>query len=302
MKKITALLIVFIVAFANAQNIDIKKIDVIVNSKIKENDPGLSVGIVKNGKIIYEKYRGLANLQHQVKTGPRTRSNIASTAKQFTALMILHLSLEEKLKLDDDIRKYLPKLYPAVKEKIRIRHLLNHTSGIRDYSDLMSIQNKTWWKQVGLNNNDVIELLEKQEDLGFAPGSRYMYSNSGYTVLAKIIEKVSGKKFNDYSRKFFEELGMTGTSFVKRYMGVIPNKADPYSDWGSGVWLQTPTVTKTNGDGALYTTLKDQLIYEQTLQNANHNNNILLIKSQQSIPNSEIKTYGFGLRLGNWLD
>tara|TARA_R110002073_G_scaffold108336_9_gene243682 strand:+ start:111797 stop:113950 length:2154 start_codon:yes stop_codon:yes gene_type:complete len=301
MKKLIALLFLLFSILVNAQNIDIKKIDAFVDSKIGENDPGLMVGIVKDGNIIYEKYRGLANLQHQVKTTKRTRSNIASTAKQFTALMILHLSLEEKLKLDDDIRKYLPKLYPRVKEKIRIRHLLNHTSGIRDYSDLLSIQNKIWWKQMGLNNNDIIELLERQEDLGFAPGSEYMYSNSGYTILAKIIEKVSGKKFNDYSKKFFEELGMDKTSFVKRYMGVIPNKADPYSDWGSGVWLLTPTVTKTNGDGALYTTLKDQLIYEQALQNANHNNNVLLIKSQQPIPNSEITTYGFGLRLGNWL-
>ena len=301
MKKIITLSIVFIVTLVNAQKKEIQKIDSIVNSKIKENDPGLSVGIVKDGKIIYEKYHGLANLQHGVKVNQKTRFNIASTAKQFTALMILHLSLEEKLKLDDDIRKYLPKLYPAIKEKIRIRHLLNHTSGIRDYSDLMSIQNKIWWKQVGLDNNDVIELLEKQEDLGFAPGSRYMYSNSGYIVLAKIIEKVSGKKFNDYSKKFFGELGMNETSFVKRYMGVIPNKADPYSDWGSGVWLQTPTVTKTNGDGALYTKLKDQLIYERAVQNAQRNNNVLFIKSQQPIPNSEIKTYGFGLRLGNWL-
>lgn len=300
MKKFIALSILLISISVNAQNVDIKKIDAIVDSKIEENDPGLMVGIVKDGNIIYEKYRGLSNIQHQVKTTKRTRSNIASTAKQFTALMILQLSLEGKLKLDDDIRKYLPKLYPAVKEKIRIRHLLNHTSGIRDYSDLMSLQNKVWWKQVGLDNNDVIELLERQEDLGFAPGSREVYSNSGYTILTKIIEEVSGKKFNDYSKKFFEELGMKETSFVKRYMGVIPHKADPYSDWGSGAWLQTPTVTKTNGDGALYTTLKDQLIYEQALQNANHNNNVLLIKSQQPIVNSEITTYGFGLRIGNW--
>jgi CubicO group peptidase (beta-lactamase class C family) len=302
MKKIITLFIVFIVAFTNAQNIDVKKIDAIVDSKIGEKDPSLFVGIVKDGNIVYEKYRGLANLQHQVKTDSKTRSNIASTAKQFTALMVLQLSLEEKLKLDDDIRKYLPRLYPAIKEKIRIRHLLNHTSGIRDYADLLSIQQKPWWRQVGMDNDDVIELLEKQEDLGFAPGSRYMYSNSGYTLLTKIIEVVSGKKFHDYSQNFFKNLGMVNTTFLKDYMYVIPNQALPYSDWGDGVWQQYPMITNLYGDGFLFTTLKDQLIFEQAVQNAKFNNNRLLIESQKPIPNSEIKTYGFGLELEDRLN
>lgn len=260
------------------------------------------VGIVKNGSIIYEKYRGLANLHHQVKINKNTKSNIASTAKQFTALMILDLSLEKKLSLEDDIRKYLPSLYPKVKEKIKIRHLINHSSGIRDYSDLLSLKRKPWWRQVGMDNDDVLKLLEKQEELAFVPGSRDMYSNSGYTVLTKIIEKVSGKKFYDYSKKFFQEIGMKDTEFSRSYMRVILNKADPYSDWGDGIWKEYPMLTNLNGDGFLYTTLKDQLLYEQAVQNANHNNNILLIKSQQPIPNSEIKTYGFGLELENRLN
>ena len=191
MRKSITFIILFISIITSAQKIDLKKIDAIVNSKIGEKDPSLFIGIVKNGNIIYERYRGLANLQHQVKVDEKSRSNIASIAKQFTALMILQLSLEEKLSLEDDIRKYLPKLYPGIKGQIKIRHLLNHTSGIRDYADLMSIQQKPWWKQVGLDNNDVIELLEKQEDLSFKSGSRYMYSNSNYTILTKIIEAVS---------------------------------------------------------------------------------------------------------------
>ena len=197
MKKIITLITFFVATFIVAQSSEIKKIDSIVNSKIGENDPSLFVGIVQNGKIIYEKYRGLANLQHQVKADEKTRSNIASTAKQFTALMILQLSLEGKLKLEDDIRKYLPSFYPNVKEEIKIRHLLNHTSGIRDFYDLMSIQQNPWWRNEGFDNDDAIELLEKQEDLAFKPGSRYMYSNSGYTLLTKIITNVSGEKFHE---------------------------------------------------------------------------------------------------------
>ena len=285
-----------------AQKINFKKIDSIITSKINEKDPSLMVGIVKNGNIIYEKYRGLSNLQDQVSADKNTRSNIASTAKQFTALMILQLSLEEKLSLEDDIRKYLPTFYTKVKEKIKIRHLINHTSGIRDFYDLMSIQQNPWWSQEGLDNDDALELLEKQEDLAFIPGSRYLYSNSGYTILTKIISKVSGKKFHEFSKNFFRELGMNNTSFLENYMYVIPNQAQPYSDWGDGLWQQYPMITNLYGDGFLFTTLKDQLLFEQAVQNAKKNHNILLIDSQKPIKNSEIKTYGFGLELENRLN
>jgi len=302
MKTFLLFIVLFISTFFNAQENKIAKIDSIVNSKISEKDPALFVGIVKDGKIIYEKYRGLASLQHQVKVDENSVSNIASTAKQFTALMILQLSIEEKLSLEDDIRKYLPTFYPSVKEKIKIRHLLNHTSGIRDFYDLMSIQQNPWWRKESLDNNDVLELLEKQEDLAFKPGSRYIYSNSGYTILTKIIAVASGKDFHEYSKNFFENLGMKNTQFLKDYMYVIPNQALPYSDWGDGVWQQYPMITNLYGDGFLFTSLEDQMVYEMAVQNANHNNNRLLIESQKPIKNSEIKTYGFGVELEDRLN
>ena len=271
-----------------------KEIDSIINKSVEKDHPGLGVGIVKNGEVIYEKYRGLSNLQHQIPFNKKTRSNIASTAKQFTAIMILDLSLKGKISLDEDIREYFPNLYKTVSDKIRIRHLINHTSGIHEYVNLISHKNKVWWKQVGLDNDKIIELLEEQNELEFSPGTKYNYSNSNYNVLAKLIEKVSGEKFTEYSKNFFIDLNMVETSFVERYMGVIPNRANPYSDWGRGEWWETPTVTKTSGEGFLYTTLRDQLIFEKKLQNSNSD---LFIKSQKPIPGSEIKTYGFGLKL-----
>mgnify|MGYP001966036992 CR=1 FL=1 len=297
MKTIIAVVAVLSSLCALGQEPPVEKIDSILHSKVEKNHPGIALGIVKDGEIIYEEYRGLSNLQHQVRFDEKTRSNIASTAKQFTALMILHLSIEGKLSLEDDVRTYLTKLYPDVHEKIKIRHLLNHTSGIRDYVELMSLEGQVWWKRFGLDNDEVLALLEKQNDLGFPPGSMKSYSNSNYNLLAKVIEKVTKKSFNDYSKKFFEDLGMMETSFVERYMAVIPNRANPYSDWGRAEWWEVPTVTKTNGEGFLYTTLQDQLIFEQAIQNAKNKNNILLIKSQKPIANSKLKSYGFGLEL-----
>lgn len=290
------LLIVFVSFSLTGQTLKFEKVDSIINSTIKENDPGLGVGIVKNGEVVYEQYRGLSNLQHQIPFNQKTRSNIASTAKQFTALMVLELSLNQKLDLEDDFRKYVPTLYNNVEDEIKIRHLINHSSGIQEYVDLLGEEGLVWWKRVGLDNNDIIELLEKQEGLEFKPGTDYKYSNSNYIILVKIIEQVTAVSFNDHSKAFFENLGMKETAFVKRYMGVIPNRANPYSDWGRGEWWETPTVTKTNGDGFLFTTLKDQLMFEQKVQ-ASIGKDDLLDISQGPIPNSEIETYGFGLKL-----
>ncbi len=302
MTKIIFLTVLFISVLGQAQTIDKVKINTLIDAQTGENDPGLFVGIVLDGKIVYERYRGLANLELGVEINEKTRSNIASIAKQFTALMVLQLALQERLSLDEDIRTYLPQLYSTVKEKISLRHLLNHTSGIRDYADLLSIQQNPWWRQVGLDNEDVISLLEKQEDLGFKPGARFIYSNSGYTILTKIIEKVTGLSFNDYSENFFQELGMKNTQFSESYMEVIPHKATPYSDWGDGVWKEYPMLTNLNGDGFLYTTLRDQLIFEKAIQYAKKDNNVLLINSQTLIPNSEITTYGYGLELEDRLN
>ncbi|GGG40881.1 hypothetical protein GCM10011344_47160 [Dokdonia pacifica] len=302
MKKIITPILILLSFISIAQTIATDKIDAIVSSKIEANDPSLFVGVVKDGVIVYEYYNGLTSLQHQVKATKTSRSNIASVAKQFTALCILQLSIEGSLSLEDDIRTYLPNLYKNIKEPIKIRHLINHTSGIRDYPDLMGVQRNPWWRRVGIDNDDVIELLEKQEDLNFAPGSDYTYSNSNYTLLTKIVEKVSGINFHDYSKQLFERLGMKNTSFLKNYMAVMPNQVLPYSDWGDGVWQQFPMLTNLYGDGFLYTTLKDQLIYEQAVQNAQKTNNQLLIQSQLPIPNSEITSYGFGLELTNRLN
>ena len=282
-----------------AQNIDFAKIDQLLESKIKPGAPGLTVGIVKNGEIVYERYLGLANLQHQTPVTAQTRFNLASVAKQFTALCVLKLVLDKKLSLEADLRQYLPQMYPALKTAIPLKTLLNHSSGVRDFYDLLSISGKPWWRQEGLDNEDALALLMKQKDLNFPPDTDHLYSNSNYTLLAEIVAKVSGMPFPKFAKQLFTNLGMPNTQFCTNYMQVIPFQALPYNDWGDGSWQQYPMITNLYADGFLYTTLKDQLVFEQAIQKAAAQANSLLSMSQKPIPNSRIQTYGYGLEIGS---
>jgi CubicO group peptidase (beta-lactamase class C family) len=277
-------------------------IDSILEKQVKGIKPGIAVGIVKDGQIVYEKYAGYSNLEHQIPVDSNTSFNIASNAKQFTAFMILYLEELGKLKISDDLRTYLPEFFPEIKSPITIANLLNHTSGIRDFYDLMSLQGDPWWQQVGLDNKDALRLLKKQTALNFEPGTQYLYSNSNYTLLTEVVNKVLDQSFPEATTTLFDSLGMPNTRFQTNYMAVIPNKALPYSDWGDGVWQQYPMVTSLYGDGFLFTTLRDQLIWEEEIQKQKTDNlpSDLLKRSQKPITNSSIKEYGFGLEFGEY--
>ena len=226
----------------------------------------MAVGIVKDGNIVFKKYIGYSNLEHEIKIDENTRFNIASNAKQYTALCILRLMRQGKLALDDDIRKYLPELYKEIEYKITISNLLTHTSGIRDVYGLWALKGKDWY-ELFIDNDDAIELLKSQTNLNFQPGKEYLYSNSNYILLTKIIEKVTDTKFKDFSNSLFTEIGMENSSFLTNHMAVIPNKARPYGNWNG--WREYPTITELNGDGGLFTTLEDQLKWEQTIKQNN---------------------------------
>ena len=235
MAKHNVILVLFALLSTNlfsqsAQELNVDSIVKLVQQYTNDESPGVAVGIVKDGQIIYEEYWGYANLEHQVKIDQDTRFNIASNAKQYTALCILHLAEQDKLKLDDDFRTYIPDLFPNIAEKITIANLINHTSGIRDYCDLYGMTGKTWWKQF-IDNEDALDLLCKQTALNFTPGTRYLYSNSNYIILAAIVAKVTGTKLGDFTKEMFEALEMPNTAFLTKYSQIIPHKARPYGNW-----------------------------------------------------------------------
>ncbi|MCH2082708.1 MAG: beta-lactamase family protein, partial [Saprospiraceae bacterium] len=265
-KVFLAFLLFFVINSLSAQpadNMDKEAITKLLYQYTNDDLPGMAVGIVQDGKIVYEQYIGYAEFTHKIKVSQDTRFNIASNAKQFTALCILKLIDEGKIKLDDDIRTYFPNLYKGIEEKITISNLLTHTSGIRDYCDLMALTGRTWWREF-IDNGDAIALLEGQSDLNFEPGTAYTYSNSNYILLAELVEKITNQEFNEYAVAMFESLAMPNSSFFTHYGAIIPNRARPYGNWG--VWREEPTITEVHGDGALYTTLRDQLQWEKIIQ------------------------------------
>ncbi len=272
----------------------------LLQADVPDGAPGGAVGIVQNGRVLLETYAGLADLDSSRRIGPDTRFNIASNAKQFTALCVLKLIKEGKLSLDDDVRSFIPTFLPDLEDTIRINHLLTHTSGVRDVYNLWSLKGITWWEEV-LANRDAIALLEQQQSLNFAPGTDYQYSNSNYLLLAEIVTEVGGKPFHEYASEVFDKLGMSSTSFFPDHTDTIPQLARPYFNFDS--WQTYEWLTELQGDGALFTTLPDQLNYEIALHKTPPRLDSAmrrsLVSSQQhirSLPGS----YAFGLEHGNY--
>lgn len=304
--KFVLLIAIFIIPSANqilAQSVlskdQIKTLDRLATQDVPSGAPGLATAIISRGKVLYKKYAGYANLTDSLLIDSTTRFNIASNGKQFTALAILTLAQAKKLSLSDDIRKYLPGLLPAIKEKITIGNLLNHTSGIRDCYDLWSLQGYTWWKNT-FSNNDVLTLLEKQASLNFAPGTQYLYSNSNYILLALIIQKASGQSFVAYTNYLFKLLQMPNTSFEGDFSQIRGSIAKAYFNFSS--WTTYDWKWNVCGDGNLFTTLDDMIQWEKIVQGSVKTviSSKLIAAAQQPIPKARFKKYGFGLEFGHY--
>lgn len=277
----------------------IKRLDEIATQDVPKNAPGIATGIVSNGQIIYEKVAGFADLTDSTLITKDSRFNIASNGKQFTALAILVLIDEKKIRLTDDIRKYLPTIYPKLNTKITIENLLTHTSGIRDVYDLWALQGFTWWKYT-FSNKDVLRLIEKQEELNFKPSTKYLYSNTNYILLAMIVEKITGNSFVAYTNDLFKKLGMPNTSFEDDYTKIRGPIAKAYFNFDT--WKNYNWIWNVYGDGNIFSTLADQIRWEQILQGQVKCDikRQIIEKSQQLTDNSSIKNYGYGLEFSTY--
>lgn len=274
-----------------------QQLDSIASQDVPLNAPGIATAIILNGRVVYQKCAGYADLADSSFITENTRFNIASNGKQFTALAVLDLVDNKKLRLSDDIRKWFPKLFPRIKEKITVRSLLNHTSGIRDCYDLWSLQGYTWWKK-SFDNKDVLNLIEQQEDLNFQPDSKYLYSNSNYILLALLIEKITGTAFVKHTNKLFKKLNMPNTSFEDNSANIRGPIARAYFNFSS--WTTYNWTWNVCGDGNIFSTLTDQVQWEKIVQGKARCSlkRTVILKSQQFIAGSSFKNYGYGVEFG----
>jgi len=233
----------------------IKKIDSLFIKWNNENSPGCTIGIVRNDSLIYGKGYGMSNLEYGIQNNPETIFHMASISKQFTAYSIVLLARQGKLSLDDDIHKYLS-WFPDLKEKITIRNLLNHTSGIRDQWQLLAISG-TRLDDV-IKQEHIIKILSKQRALNFKPGEQYSYSNSGFTMLAEIVKSVTGqllRKFTDSA--IFKSLGMNNTHFHDDYTEIVKNRSYSYDRTDSDHFANSILSYSNAGATSLFTNIND---------------------------------------------
>jgi len=228
MRLLTLLLISFFVNDSLAQNADaIAKTAELLQRFEPSDAPGFSIGIVENGRLIYSKGIGFADLDHGTMNSDSTIFGIASIAKQFTAACIWSLVKEGRISLDDDVRKYIPE-FPSYGDVIRIRHLLNHTSGIRNYHALMDLSGFNYDKAFH-DNQMILDLACRQYGLNNRPGEKVVYGNTSYTLLAIVIERITGQNLNLYAQdKIFLPLGMHHTFYRVDTTTVVSNQALGY--------------------------------------------------------------------------
>lgn len=227
--------------------------------------PGCVLGVIRDGKLIYARGYGLANLEYNLPLTPKSVLNIASVSKQFTAASILLLAQRGALSLDDDIRKYVPEIPAYNAEPITIRHLLNHTSGIRDWYDLMNLASPIGDLSVGrpIEDADMLAVIARQKETNFPPGSEYSYSNSGYSLLSVIVKRTSGKTLREFAEaNIFAPLGMSHTHFHDDYGMVVPLRAPGYGARNNG-FRKAPEINDPPGPTGLYTSVEDLLLWDQ---------------------------------------
>ncbi|WP_338874315.1 serine hydrolase domain-containing protein [Spirosoma sp. SC4-14] len=267
------------------------QLDSLMQATIPADRPGAALLVVVDGKAVYQKGYGLANQKTKAAISPKTNFRMASVSKQFTAMGILLLEKDRKLSLDDPLIRFFPEWQPTVGKKVRISHLLTHTSGVLDYESVMNSNQKEQ-----LLDADVLRLLKDQDSVYFEPGSQFRYSNSAYCLLALLIERVSGLSFATFiKQRIFQPLHMT-ESVVYEAGKPIPNRAMGYRKQGNAYVFSDQSLTSaTKGDGGVYTSLTDYRKWIEALQtNTLLNLNAVLARTGKAIRSYRSSYYGAG--------
>jgi CubicO group peptidase (beta-lactamase class C family) len=275
------------------------KIDRLVTQTVKPGGPGCAVLLIEEGRIVFQRGYGLADLDTGRPITPASTFNIASATKQFTAACIALLVEQGRLSLDDDIRKYLPEM-PEYEAPIRIRHLMHHTSGLRDFALLSFLRGIP--VDAGYREPETLDLLARQKQLNFRPGDGERYSNSGYFLLGVIIKRVTGLSVGAYAEKhIFAPLGMTHTSYHYDPERTAANLAAGHVADGAGNYRRSAMALDTNdfGHGGIYTTVEDLYRWDQNFYRSQIGGEKFntLMQTCGTLNNGKTISYAFGLRV-----
>lgn len=271
-----------------------------VFSHFNHDTPGAALAIAYNGEIIYKQGYGMSNLEYDIPITPSSIFHVASVSKQFTDMSIVLLALEGKLSIDDDIRKHIPEI-PDFGETIKIRHLVHHISGMRDQWTLFSMAGwrgddvKTQW--------DVLEFVKRQKGLNFKPGDEYLYCNTGYSLLAEIVERVSGQSLREFAdENIFKPLGMNNTHVHENHSHIVKNRTYAYAPIQDGGFRTSIPVFDTYGATSLFTTVEDLALWADNFRHKSVGGDsaVRQLLERGILNNGEKITYAFGLTHGTY--
>jgi CubicO group peptidase (beta-lactamase class C family) len=248
---------------AAAQTDPAARVDSLFAAWNNPQSPGCAVGVAQNGRTVLSRAYGSANLEYDIPNSPETVFEAGSVSKQFTAAAIVLLARQGKLSLDDDVRRHVPEV-PDYGTTITLRHLLNHTSGLRDWGSVVQLAG--WPRGSRIHTHaHALDVISRQKSLNFTPGAEYSYSNTGYNLLAMIVERVSGMSFSEFSRReLFEPLGMTKTEWRDDFTRTVKGRATAYT-WRGNAWHLEMPFENIFGNGGLLTTVGDLLRWNQAL-------------------------------------
>lgn len=297
MKVYIIVLIFILICSCSSENID-SRLDEMFSEYNSSGLPGAAVAIIKDGKIIKEKYYGLADVKNSIPINQKTNFRLASVTKQFTAMCILQLAEENKLSLSSTLTDFFPD-FPHYGRKITIENLLNHTSGLVDYENLISDS-----ALIQVKDKDVLKMMMEIDSVYFSPGETFQYSNTGYALLTQIIEKIEGKTFGEYlNEKIFIPAGMQNTIAFENGINTVKNRAYGYTISEDSILFTDQSITSAVlGDGGIYSSITDMFKWDQALSDEK-----LISKASVNImwkPNKTLSgeelNYGYGWRLENF--
>jgi CubicO group peptidase (beta-lactamase class C family) len=277
------------------------RLDAIFTTYDSRQSPGCAVGVGSHGRVLSERAWGMADLEQGTTNRPGSIFEAGSVSKQFTAAAIVLLALEGRLSLDDDVRKYVPEV-PDYGTPITIRHLLNHTSGLRDWGSVAGIGG--WGRGSRVHTHaHMLDIVSRQRALNYEPGAQYSYTNSGYNLMAVIADRVSGMSFADFSRtRIFEPLGLRDTQWRDDYTRIVPGRATAYSARGGGFALAMP-YENVHGNGGLLTTVADLIRWDEHVRTGDGLGGpefVRLMHEQGVLTDGQRISYAAGLQIGRF--